>query len=135
MSNYTTLVVPAKGVGNENTVMVKIESRHVAKVPQEGDEEVAFDTSIDPKVYDDHVTLAANVARWIANGRKYESIRHSICEKLSEIEDIVFDLENDMVTANTRAVLYEGCIDKIHAIGKMIDFNMEDRKEVYGKQD
>lgn len=116
------LVPSARG----KSTMVVVQNRHITEVPGPGDEEVVFDTTLNPELYQDNVTAAAALARLINNGRHYETVRGSICTALGELEDILIDLKDDNVTIteSSRLALNRYAINRIHDIAKMVHFEM-----------
>ena len=124
MSDRAMVLVPMSG--NKKT-MVEVQNRHVSDVPGPGDEEVVFDTTLNPEVYQDNVTVAAMLARLITKGRHYEMVRESICATLGELEDIIVDLKDDNVsmTESSRLALHIYVLDRLHDIGKMVHFDMD----------
>lgn len=112
-------------VGGEST-MVIVQNRHITEVPGPGDEEVVFDTTLNPDVFRDNVTAAAMLAQLIKKGRHYEVVREGICTALGELEDILVDLKDDNVTisGSSRLALCTYAIDRIHDIGKMVHVEM-----------
>lgn len=126
MSDYGLILVPTMGKFNKDCCMVQVESRHVNKIPGEESEEIAFDTCLDPTLYDDHLSLAGALAKMIHDGRKYPCVRDGIITHLGELADILSDLKDTDIkmTKSSRLALFNYAIDRLRDIGKCIDFKM-----------
>lgn len=122
MSDYTLLLVPTKGRENKDVTMVKVESRHVSKVPVEGNVEVAFDTTIDPTSYQDHITLAGELCRLVADGRAFQMAKERIRRCLNELDDILTDLKSPHrppLADETENILFDAALSRVQEISEL----------------
>lgn len=122
MSDYTLLLVPTKGRENKDVTMVKVESRHVSKVPVEGNVEVAFDTTIDPTSYQDHIVLAGELCRLVADGRAFHMAKERIRRCLNELDDILTDLKSPHsppLADETENILFDAALSRVQEISEL----------------
>lgn len=122
-SEYALLLIPnAKSTKCD----VKLVRRHVTHVPGPGSKELAYDTTLDPEAYEDNVTLAAELAKLISNGRRYEAVRNTIVSNLGDAADIVLDLKGGTpeISESSRHGLYEIALDRLRCIGKAVGVNI-----------
>ena len=98
----------------------------VTQVPGPGSKELALDTTLDPEAYEDNVTLAAEIARLISNGRRYEAVRDTIVSNLGDASDIILDLKGGTpeISESSRYGLYEVALDRLRCIGKAVGIDM-----------
>ena len=123
MSDYTLLLVPTKGCDNEGVTMVKAESRHVSKIPVEENAEIAFDTTLDPTSYQNHVLLAGELCRLIADGRAFQMAKGRIRRCLNELDGILADLRSPHtppLSGWTAGILFDSAISRVHKIAESI---------------
>ena len=128
MSDYALLLVPTKGRENENVTMVKVESRHVSKVPVEHNHEVAFDTGLDPKSYDDHISVAGALCRLVCVGKEFHMAKERMRRCLNELDGILTDLKSPHMpplTEETKEVLFDSAIRRVQEIGEAIHYKIE----------
>ena len=133
MSNYALLLVPEKESGNDECTLVKVESRHVLKVPGQKSKEIAFDSGLDPEQYPDNVTLAGRLCELISRGREYCTARDRICSLVGELDALVSDLKTSHVPPladETVEIMIGDVIERIHEIGKCVHFDI-----VHGEAD
>lgn len=132
MSDYTLLLVPTEGCGNEGVTMVTAQSRHVSKVPVEDNPEVAFDTGLDPKSYDDHVSVAGALCRLVCVGKEFHMAKDRIRRCLNELDGILTDLRSSHMpplTEETADVLFDSAISRVQEIGEAIGYKIEHRED------
>ena len=123
-SDYALLLVP--NAKSQKPCDIKIERRHVSKVPGPRSEELAWDTTLDPDKYEDNVTLAADLAKFINQGRRYEAARASVVSNLGDAADIILDLKGGVpgISESSRYGLYEVALNRLHAIGQAFGINL-----------
>ena len=128
MSDYTLLLVPTKGCDNEGVTMVKVESRHVSKVLVEGNVEIAFDTTLDPTSYQDHVALAGELCRLVASGRAFQMAKERIRRCLNELDGLLTDLKSPHIpplTDETADILFDAAVSRVQEIGEAIGYKID----------
>ena len=110
--------------------MVEVQNRDVINVPGPGEQEVEWDTTLDPEQYDSNVTVAATLASLINKGKAYDSRRAGIVTILPELEEILLDLkyDNGQLTDSSRLALFNYAIDRVSDIGRCVDFKWEGKK-------
>ena len=123
-SNYALLLVPAKDKNGKT--LIRVEKRHVKNVPGPKSEELAWDTTLDPEAYDDNVTLAAELARLITQGRKYSAVREAIVSNIGDAADIILDLKagTPEISESSRHGLYEVAMNRLQAVAKAVGINL-----------
>ena len=133
MSDYALLLVPEKGSGNDGCTVVKVESRHVSKVPGQKSKEIAFDTGLDPTLYPDNVTIAGTLCKLISQGREYQMARDRVCLLVGELDALVSDLKTSHVPPladGTVEIMLCDVIERIREIGRCVHFDI-----VHGEAD
>ena len=123
-SDYSMIIAPAKGQGGK--VLAQIQCRHIKDVPGPGDEEPVWDTTLDPKAYEDNVTVAADIAKYVHQGRRYEAAREAVVSNLGDVADIILDLKAGTpgISESSRDGLYEVALSRLQSIGKAFGIDL-----------
>lgn len=122
-SEYALLLIPNT---KSTECDVKLVCRHVTQVPGPESTELAFNTTLDPKAYGDSVTLAAELAKLINQGRQYSAVREAIVSNIGDAADIILDLKDGTpeLSESSMEGLYEVAMNRLQAVAKAVGINL-----------